>query len=304
MAALALVDVNDIVAWLRHTEERVGLLYARAAQACSRDLSFSAFLRGLSEDERSHAEFMSLACKQLQDVQNRPPLDILLDGQTRSVVEDLLERFEHLLARAEVAKKDVVEYLARAEASELNPIFLYIAGECRRAGREGERMTSEIQGHLLRIQDFIDDLPHDLRPSVDVAILPFVGEERFLVVEDHAPLRRLMASLLARRGAVDTASDGREGLEKLQQHFHDGIVTDIHMAGMDGLEFHRRAVEYDPRLGGHFLFCSGRMSPGNEKYLRDHDLPFLQKPFGLAEFQAAMDGILTGDTKRQGESSD
>ena len=294
MATLALVDVRDIVAWIKQIEERLGVLYARAAKAFSDDPSFSAFLRGLSQDEESHGRFMLLAAEQLADVQQRPPLDILLDGQTRSMVEDLLVRFEHLLARAEVTKRDVIECLARAEASELNPIFLYVAEEYRRTGREGERMTGEIQGHLLHIQDFLDDLPRDLRPSVDIAILPFVGENRFLVVEGNAPLRRLLASLLARRGAVDTAPDGREGLERLREHFHDGIVTDLHMRGMDGLEFHRQAIHYDARLGRRFVFCSGDMTAEEENYLREHDLPCLRKPFGLEEFQAAMDRIPTG----------
>jgi len=294
MAALALADLRDIVDWLRHTEERIGVLYARAAEAFSDAPSFSTFLRGLSQDEESHARFMALASERLQDVRGRPPLDILLDGQTRSMVDDLLERFERLLTKTEVAKKDVIEYLARAEASELNPIFLYVAEEYRRTGREGERMTGEIQGHLLRIQDFMDDLPRDLRPSVDVATLPFVGENRFLVVEGNAPLRRLLASLLARRGAVDTAPDGREGLERLREHFHDGIVTDLHMREMDGLEFHRQAIHYDARLGRRFVFCSGDMTAEEENYLREHDLPCLRKPFGLEEFQAAMDRIPTG----------
>jgi len=304
MAALALVDVRDIVEWIRRTEERLGMLYARAAETCSDDPSFSLFLRGLSQEEESHARFMSLASERLHEARSRPPLDILLDGRTRSTVDDLLERFGHLLARTEVAKKDVIEYLARAEASELNPLFMYVAEEYQKADREGERMTGEIQGHLLRIQDFLDDLPRNLRPSVNVSTFPLVGEKRFLVVEDHGPLRRLLASLLARRGAVDTAAEGREGLEKLRAHFHDGIVTDIRMPKMDGLEFYRRAVEYDPRLQGHFLFCSAEMTRANEDYLGEHDLPFLRKPFGLEQFQATMDKILRDNTKAHRESSD
>jgi CheY-like chemotaxis protein len=304
MAVLALVDVRDIVEWIRGTEERLGVLYATAAAACCDDPSFSAFLQGLSQDEQSHAKFMSLASEQLHDLHNRPPLDILLDGRTRSMVDDLLGRFERLLAGTAVPKKSVVEYLARAEASELNPVFLYVAQEYRKTGREGEHMTGEIQRHLLRIQDFLDDLPRDLRPSVDVSTLPFVGEDRFLVVEDHAPLRRLLASLLARRGAVDTASEGHEGLERLREHFHDGIVTDLQMPGMDGLEFYRRAVEYDGRLKERFLFCTGNMTPANENHLREHNLPFLHKPFGLGQFQDAMDGILSPDKKERPESPD
>jgi CheY-like chemotaxis protein len=304
MAALALVDVRDIVEWIRGTEEHLRVLYARAAAACSDDPPFSAFLQGLAQDEESHAQFMSLASQQLHDVRNRPPLDILLDGQTRGVVDDLLGRFDRLLAGTAVPKKSVIEYLARAEASELNPIFLYVAQEYRQAGREGEHMTGEIQRHLLRIQDFLDDLPRDLRPSVDVSTMPFVGEDRFLVVDDHGPLRRLMATLLARRGAVDTASEGHEGLDRLREHFHDGIVTDIQMPGMDGLEFYRRAVEFDSRLKGRFLFCAGNITRANEDYLREHDLPFLQKPFGLGEFQAAMDKILGGNRKERAGSTD
>jgi CheY-like chemotaxis protein len=304
MAVLALVDVRDIIEWLKGTEERLGVLYATAAAACRDDPPFSAFLQGLSQDEETHAKFMSLASEQLHDLHNRPPLDILLDGQTRSMVDSLLERFGRLLAGTVVPKKSVVEYMARAEASELNPVFLYVAQEYRKAGREGEHMTGEIQRHLLRIQDFIDDLPRDLRPSVDVSTLPFVGEDRFLVVEDHGSLRRLMASLLARRGAVDTASEGHEGLERLREHFHNGIVTDIQMPGMDGLEFYRRAVEYDSRLQGRFLFCAGDMTRTSENYLRGHNLPFLQKPFGLGQFQDAIDGILSGDRNERPESSD
>ena len=304
MAALALVDVRDIVEWIRGTEERLGVLYARAAAACREDPPFSAFLQGLSQDEGSHARFMSLASERLHDLHNRPPLDILLDGQTRSMVDDLLGRFERLLAQTVVPKKSIIEYLARAEASELNPVFLYVAQEYRKAGREGEHMTGEIQKHLLRIQDFLDDLPRGLRPSVDVSTLPLVGDQRFLVVEDHAPLRRLIASLLARRGAVDTASEGHEALDRLREHFHDGIVTDIQMPGMDGLEFYRQAVEYDSRLKGRFLFCAGNVTPANENHLREHNLPFLQKPFGLGQFQAAIDGILGGDMKEPPEPTD
>lgn len=292
MAALALVGVREIVEWLRHTEQRVGALYARAAEVCSGDPPFRAFLHGLSEDEGTHAAFMSAASTHLQDVRSRPPLDVLLDGRTRDGVEELLGRFERLLSRAKVTKKDVIEYIARAESSELNPIFLYVAEEYRKGGREGEHMTGEIQGHLLRIQNLIDDLPRDLRPSVDVATLPFVGEDRFLVVEDHAPLRRLVASLLARRGAVDTAAEGYDALERLREHFHEGIIADIEMPGMDGLEFYRRAIEYDARLKGRFLFCSRETNRANDEYLREHDLPFLRKPFGLEEFQSAVDRIL------------
>ncbi len=304
MAIGALADVREMVDWLEHTEQRLGAIYAKAAQVWSDDTSFATFLRRLVEDERSHAEFMTQAAQHLHDQHHRPPLDILLDAQTRGQVEDLFTRFERLLNRAEVAKKDIIEYLARAEASELNPIFLYVAAEYRQSGREGERMTGEIQRHLLDIQAYINALPRHLRPSVDVATLPFVGEQRFLVVDDHVPLRRLVASLLSGRGVVDTAAEGHEALERLREHFHDGIITDVQMPGMSGIEFYRQATAFDARLKQHFLFYSASMTPKDRQYLRRHNLPFLRKPFGLEQFHTAMNTLLSPKTGRQKSPSD
>jgi CheY-like chemotaxis protein len=299
MAGSTLRDVRDVVAWLRQTEERVGRLYARAAEVCREDSSFVTFLHGLAHDEESHAAFMSSALQQFHEAGYRPALDILLDERTRGTVENLLDRFDRLLSRSTVPKKSVVEYMARAEASELNPIFLYVAGHYQQMSREGERMASEVARHLLHIQTYIDDLEPDLRPSVNVGTLPLIGEDRFLVVDNHAPLRRLMASILARRGPVDTAAEGGEGLEKLRAHFHTCVVTDLQMPGIDGCEFYRRAVQYDPHLKDRFVFCSSG-APQDESCLREHGLPLLRKPFKLEEFHAAIDRILRGSPKTPG----
>jgi CheY-like chemotaxis protein len=294
MATSALVDVRDVVEWLVHNEERIGRLYRAAAKVCCHDSTFSRFLVQLADDEKSHAEFMSRAWESLRTVEDRPTLDIVLDKETRRKVEELFERFEHLLVKIKVSRKDVVEYIARAESSELNPVFLYVADEYRKTGREGEHMTGEIQGHLLRIQNFVEDLPRDERPSVDVLSLPAVGEFRFLVVDDHGPVRRLMASLLSRRGMVDTAEASEEGLERLREHFHDGVISDIQMPGMGGFEFYKRAVEYDDRLKRRFLFCSGDVDSATEDLLRKDDLPLLKKPFALHDFYGAVEKILSG----------
>jgi len=293
MATSALTNARDIIDWLRHTEERIGQLYAAAAKVCCHDAALSTFLGRLAEDERCHAEFMTRAWEYLRTGPEAPALRVVLDEDTQKHVEELFERFQRLLVKTDISRKRIMEYVARAESSELNPVFLYVADECRRAGREGEHMTGEIQGHLLRIQSFIENLPRDQRPSIDVCALPSVGEPRFLVVDDHAPLRRLMASLLSRRGAVDTAAGGQEGLERLKEHFHDGVISDIRMPGMDGLEFYQRAVQFDERLVRRFLFCSSEPTGEAEGYLHENDLPLLRKPFRLCDFHDAIETILS-----------
>jgi CheY-like chemotaxis protein len=292
MVASAIVDIGDVVRWLENIEQLVGRLYTSAAKAFMHDNSFSSFLMQLAEDEQSHAQFMSMISERLQEKRESFILDIALDLKTRDSVEGPLKRFEDYLAGKSISKGRVVEFIARAESSELNPVFLYIVGKFGEVDRKAEQMTADIQSHLSRIRDYINILPKDLKPSIDVGTLPAVWEERFLVVDDHEPLRKLVSSLLSRRGAVDAVAGTGDGLEKVREHFYNGIVSDIQMPGMDGLEFYRRAVECDPKLKQHFLFYSADITPEREAYLKKNKLCFLRKPFELGEFMASIDRFL------------
>jgi CheY-like chemotaxis protein len=292
MVTLAIADIGDVVSWLESIEQFVGRLYTSAAKAFAHDNQFSSFLTRLAEDEQSHAEFMSMVSAYLREKEKRFMLDIALDRKTRDRVEGPLKRFENHLAGKSISKRRVVEYMARAESSELNPVFLYIVGKFGEMDREAERMTAEIQSHLSRIRDYINVLPQDLKPSVDVEMLPAVWEERFLIVEDHEPLRELVTSLLSRRGTVEAVAGGGDGLEKVREHFYNGIVSDIQMPGMDGFEFYQRAVECDPKLKKHFLFYSADITPEREAYLKKNKLSFLRKPFALGEFMDTIEQLL------------
>lgn len=292
METRILADIRDIVTWLERIEGSVGRLYGRAAEACVQDEHFSAFLTQLAEDEKSHAQFMSMVLEHLPQGERPLVADIVLDQKTRDGVEAALKRFDDHLHGKGISKGQIVEYMARAEFSELNPVFLYIVGKFGGMSREAENMAADIQVHLSHVQQFINALPQDLQPSVDVGMFPSVREERFLVVDDHEPLRELVASLLARRGNVETASGAGEALEKVRRHFYNGIVSDIQMPRMDGIEFYRQGVAYDSRLKGRFLFYSADVSPEREAFLKKNNLRFLRKPFGVGEFLDTMDQIL------------
>jgi CheY-like chemotaxis protein len=55
-----------------------------------------------------------------------------------------------------------------------------------------------------------------------------MGQKRILVVDDEDVLRELLADILAREGhQVDTACDGLEALDWLDQHHYDAVFTDL-----------------------------------------------------------------------------
>lgn len=62
---------------------------------------------------------------------------------------------------------------------------------------------------------------------------------KVIVVDDEAPARERLAQLLCDlpdTELVDSASDGKTALQRVQQHQPDVVLLDIRMPGMDGLE--------------------------------------------------------------------
>ncbi len=61
--------------------------------------------------------------------------------------------------------------------------------------------------------------------------------KKILLIDDDPKILVLQKTILSKEGyAVETAADGREGIEKLKQERFDGIVLDVMMPYMDGYE--------------------------------------------------------------------
>ena len=237
--------------------------------------------------------FISDIAEHVQQMRNIPRLEVKLDRKTKESIEDPLGEFQSLLTSGLITKYELIEHMAQVESSELNGIFLYVVTTFGQDNRKLQRMTAEIQAHELRIQSFIDNLSDDLKPSVDIRRLPVVWQNKFLIVEDHEALRNLMAYLLGRKGAVETARDGIEAVDKLKKHFFNVIISDMMMPDMVGLELYRRAIAIDARLERNFLFCSGSITLEKQTFLQKHNLPFLHKPFDVNELTIAVDDIVS-----------
>jgi two-component system response regulator AtoC len=66
--------------------------------------------------------------------------------------------------------------------------------------------------------------------------------KRLLIVDDEENMRHMLSSLLAKAGyRVDTASDGANALEMVDQTLYDFILCDLKMPNMNGMEFFETA---------------------------------------------------------------
>jgi CheY-like chemotaxis protein len=73
---------------------------------------------------------------------------------------------------------------------------------------------------------------------------------RLLVVDDHAPSRRLACMIMAPQGwQCDEAASGREALAMIAANRYDCVLLDISMPEMSGEEV-CLAIRQDPSLAG------------------------------------------------------
>jgi DNA-binding NtrC family response regulator len=73
--------------------------------------------------------------------------------------------------------------------------------------------------------------------------------KRILVVEDDQDIRDLLVETLQRSGfEIDTAENGKQGLQQFQAHHYDLILTDIRMPVMDGLQMLKMIKKEDSKM--------------------------------------------------------
>ena len=73
--------------------------------------------------------------------------------------------------------------------------------------------------------------------------------KRILVVDDDPDIRQVLLDRMSSFGyLVETAIDGREALDVLRREGFDGMLLDMLMPGLNGLEVLRRTRESQPDL--------------------------------------------------------
>jgi two-component system NtrC family sensor kinase len=117
---------------------------------------------------------------------------------------------------------------------------------------------------------------------------PAVASRRALIVEDEAPIRRLLARMLERRGFdVLEAETGDAALAIAGATSLALVLCDIRMPESNGTDLYRTMVAGHPELERAFVFITGDRSPLDlDEQLRG--VPVLAKPFSAVDLQALL----------------
>jgi two-component system KDP operon response regulator KdpE len=76
-----------------------------------------------------------------------------------------------------------------------------------------------------------------------------MAQPRALVVDDDAPIRALLATLVAQHGyAVETAGDGAEAIDRLSADGYSLVLLDLMMPRVDGYAVLHHIKESKPEL--------------------------------------------------------
>lgn len=111
----------------------------------------------------------------------------------------------------------------------------------------------------------------------------FPEKKQILVVDDEPNLRRVLSALLARDDYdVETAEDGAQALEILNEHHIDMVITDLRMPKVDGMELLRRTMAMDPEMPVVIITAHGTVDNAVEA-LKTGAFDYITKPFDQTE---------------------
>jgi CheY-like chemotaxis protein len=134
-------------------------------------------------------------------------------------------------------------------------------------------------------------------PQAPMGETPPVGGEltaAILIVDDEPGVVRALAHLLRRRGhEVDTATNGRLALAKLQARDYDLILSDLRMPECDGPALYHALQHRQPQLCQRFIFLTGdTLGPEAQAFLEKVSAPRLTKPCRAAQVQQVVQQVL------------
>jgi CheY-like chemotaxis protein len=283
--------MKDIADWLIEIERKAQNLYSSSARALKNDKAFSDFLEHLAEEEAWHEVILGKAVAHLAECNH--PAAISLDRTTREKVEEPFRDCGRRLKAGSLTMEHIIHCIVAAEFSEWNDIFVYVVNAVKDAGLEFANAASKLQAHRRLIEKYIASLPNGHAYLSTLRRLPAIWDARILIAEDHEGVLEFLSSVLSREGTVESAKNGKEGLDKARATFYDVVISEVNLPVMDGREFFQALAHHDPRIGERFLFLTKEPRDENITFFRKYNVKYLTKPMRIREIEETVEGILT-----------
>ncbi len=127
---------------------------------------------------------------------------------------------------------------------------------------------------------------------------------RILVIEDDAPLRAFVRTVLSGEGhGVDEAPDGEAGLAKLAALPYDLVVTDMRMPGRSGLDVLREGRNLSPSTRWVVMTAHGSVDNAVEA-MKAGAADYLTKPFRSPDDLRGVVARVLGEADAEREAAD
>src|SRR3989442_1487192 len=115
---------------------------------------------------------------------------------------------------------------------------------------------------------------------------------RILLVEDEDKVSRfIVRGLTAERFAIDTARDGKSGLELATTYQYDLIILDLMLPGLSGTEVLRQIRHNNPHVPVLILTARDAVADKVKNFEAGAD-DYLTKPFAFAELLVRIKALL------------
>jgi DNA-binding NtrC family response regulator len=122
-----------------------------------------------------------------------------------------------------------------------------------------------------------------------------------LIVDDDQSMRAALAESLQRCGyAVETAEDGAEALMKFENGRFRGVITDMRMPKMSGLDVLRGVKRLSPTTPVILITAYGTVNTAVEA-MKEGAAEFIMKPFSLDDLEIVVRNVLAACSHRKVE---
>jgi len=113
-----------------------------------------------------------------------------------------------------------------------------------------------------------------------------------LVIDDERHIRTWLQRVLQGFGyPVEVAINGAEGMGYLAERDFSLILLDYMLPDTTGIQIYESLTGSRAELQSRVVFMTGAIDRVVEQYVRDHHLPFLQKPFNAKALRGVLQGL-------------